>query len=468
MTAGQAAGRRVAMVTYFFPPLGGGGVQRTLKHIANLPQHGWQPVVITPRDPVYEIRDPKLVDGVAPGLEVHRSFILEPSRLYRWVVKVTGYRGRRSTSKLVRLAVEVPHTDRVVPGAGNIGVRPRLGLWANIARIAFFPDEQLGWVPFALRSLVRANRSRRIDALYSSSPPISVHLIAGLAKGRLGVPWIADFRDPWVGNAFAPPLPWIHERIQRRLERWIVRRADRVLFATPSLTRAYADRYPDIASRFVTMTNGYDRDDLQAIPSRPAFQDGKFRLIYAGSLYGEHELALFLDGLGRALSRDPSLRGRLRVEFVGWLSGNNQAIADRAVRSDMFAGIVTFEGFLPRNEALRRVASADAALHLLADEPGKGLFVAGKLFDYLGLDRPILAVVPEGDVRQILRELDWGVVADPEPEAIAAGLDRIVSAGPSDRRADPNGRYDRAVQGANLARLLDELIRSGARSASAA
>ncbi len=458
MTDRGKAQRRVAMVTYFFPPLGGGGVQRMLKYITYLPENGWRPVVFTPRNPVYEIRDPGLVSAVPENLEVRRSFIFEPSRIYRWLVKLTGYRGRmrslpRSGGVPGRDQDQTASTRSVASSQED--ARPRLGLWANIARLAFFPDEQLSWVPFALRSIRAVAKDEPFEAIISSSPPITAHLVAAWAKGPK-TPWIADFRDPWVDNAFAPELPWSHRRLRRRIERWIVHRADVALFATPALTSAYATRYPDVADRFVTMTNGYDREDfLRTVSGSRA--ENVFRIVYAGSLYGERELQLFTDGLARALDLWPELGDRLRVDFVGWISGNNQAVAERIARSETLGGIVSFIGFRPRAEALGRIAAADAALLILADEPGKGLFVPGKLYDYIGLDRPILAIVPDGDVRNILDELNWGVVVKPQPEAIAHGIERLVTnkqpAGP----ADPDGRYDRRAITTRLAALLDDV-----------
>lgn len=448
--------RRVAMVTYFFPPLGGGGVQRILKQATYLTRSGWLPVIFTPRNPVYEITDPKLVEAVPQDLEVRRSFLFEPSRIYRWLVRVTGYAGRRRLATRARPVnggarpeggTRTAKTPRPIPN------RQRLGLWASVARIVFFPDEQLTWVPFAVRSIRTAARARRFDAVLSSSPPITAHLVAGLARSR-DTPWIADFRDPWIGNAFASELPGLHRRIRIWLERWIVQRADMTLFATPSLRAAYALRYPELDSRFVTLTNGYDRRDLPGLDTTQSRHD-TFLLVYAGSLYGDHELEVFLEGLRRLLDRRPELREVLRVEFLGWLSGHNQAIAEEAAESAGLSRIVTFRGFLPRDEAMSRVAAADAGLLILGGEPGKGLFVPGKLFDYIGLNLAVLAVVPEGDVEAILQGLDWGVVVRPEPDAIAQGIAEIMTVRPLRSVADPEGRYDRVSLAADLAALLE-------------
>ena len=432
------------MVAYFFPPLGGGGIQRVLKFATYLPRAGWQPVVVTPRDADYEPMDPDLVSQIPPEAEVHRSFCWEPSRLYRWLVRVTRYRPASSGARATAAR------------AGDSAAVSNPGRWARLADILFFPDLQIFWVPFAVRSGLRAHRARPVSAIYSSSPPVTTHLIAGLLKRSTGLPWVADFRDPWIGNVYAAELPRPHRWLRKRVERWIVHHADRVVFATPSLTQEYADRYPDRADHFVTITNGYDAIDLATISRE--HQPGRiFSLVYTGSLYSHSELPTFLDGVERFLERDPGGRGRLRVEFVGLLNARNQAIAEWYSAPERLGGVVAFDGFLPHREALRRLESADAALLLVAGDPGKEIVISGKLYEYIGADKQVLAMVPEGDARSILKELDWGVIADPDADSVADALARLISmplpAGP----ADPDQRYERARLAADLGRILDDV-----------
>src|SRR4051794_22788858 len=227
MKDGASPERRIAIVTYFFPPLGGVGVQRMLKHATYLTRFGWRPVIFTPRDPAYEIRDPSLAKTVPPDLEVHRSLIVEPIRIYRWLARLWSLRRTRSTvGPRGRAAAEVPARESSDAKHGRDGLRR---WWLAVGRIAFFPDQQLAWIPFAGPSIRAASRDRPFDAVMSSSPPITAHLVAGVAR-RPGTRWIADFRDPWIDNAFAPGLPWFHSRLMVKIERWIVRRADLCLF----------------------------------------------------------------------------------------------------------------------------------------------------------------------------------------------------------------------------------------------
>jgi glycosyltransferase involved in cell wall biosynthesis len=453
--------RRLLVVAYFFPPLGGIGVQRTLKYVRYLAEHGWSSVVVAPRGAVYRVMDPALAGELPTGIEVHRAFCYEPARLRQDLRRAArGLTPERGDGK----GREGNGRDGAMAGHGF----PRRMLeaaWRAWVWGAFVPDEQMGWVPFAVRAGITAHR-RPVDAIYSSSPPASGHLAAGLIKGLIRRPWIADFRDPWVGNTFAPRTSRLRARLEAWMERWVIRHADRVIFATPSLTVSYARRYPQRRHRFVTIPNGYDPADLprhdasaeRAPSARPSNDAGarRFRLVYAGSVYGELELRLFVQGLTEALRRRPDLVERLRVEFVGWMTEPNRRLLASA--SDAVRDVVDVLGFRPRAEALKRLATADAALIILGNDWEKGTFVPAKLYEAIGLDLPVLAIVPPGDARTVLAELGWGTVVDPEPTAIAAALERLPEQPQPEGRADPEGRFERGRLAARLAALLDELV----------
>ena len=307
----------------------------------------------------------------------------------------------------------------------------------------------------------RAHARAPLAALHSSSSPVSAHVAAAIASRQLGIPWVADFRDPWVENPVDPAMGRIDAWRRRTLEAWIVRTADRVTFATPSLHDAYVRRYPGRAGRFSVIENGYDRAELPPPPARGAARDDVRRLVYAGSLYRPSELATFLDGVAALLDRRPDVAARLRIEFIGSTTDACKAVAAaRLVRADL-ASVVTFTPFLPRAEALRRLADADAALTLLGPGPGMEQFIGAKLYDAIGLDRPVVAMLPPGDAREVLAGLDWGIVCDPEPASVADALERFLDAPPPDRPADPDGRYDRAMLARRLGSLLDEVRADG-------
>jgi hypothetical protein len=334
------------------------------------------------------------------------------------------------------------------------------GLIARVRRLLAIPDDQAGWIPDALRvghSLVRDGAP---DAIFSSSSPISAHVVAGVLARTHHLPWIAEFRDPWLDNPIAGPVAGGTRRLQATIERAIVRRADRVIFVTPSLLALYAARYPRHSARFRLVSNGYERssDDTVTKRSTPSTNHDCFRLVYAGSLYRPAELATFLAGVKLLLVRQPDLRNRLRIEFVGYVSAQCRPILDAATTADGLGSIVSAIGYLPRASALDRVREANAALTLLGRGPGAGLFVGAKLYDYIGLNKQVFAMLPDGDARDLLQRLDWGIIAYPEPISVADGLERLLDAPPPGRTADPKGLFDRARLASDVGGILDEAV----------
>jgi glycosyltransferase involved in cell wall biosynthesis len=430
------------MVLYHFPPLGGVSMPRAVRNVQYLPSDGWTPVVVTPRDAAWEPKDPSSLGLLPPALEVIRTNSVEAGHLRPAVGRLRSL-----------LAPRLSARPNATPGSGIAGVgTTATGRAGLIRQRLFFPDDQVGWVPFAVRSALKAHRSNPFDAVFSTSFPVSAHLVAGTFKRLTGVPWVAEFRDPWVGNVLPVPLPWMQRRLQVKLERWIVRTADRVVCVTPRLARMYQERYP--GARIEVIPNGYDRSEA-LLGDRPARTDKRFRIVYTGTLYRPTELEVFLAGLDLLLSHQPAIAEQVEIVLYGLMADSCRAVIARYLAAGRLTGVVRVAGFVPRQEALAAVADADAALVLLAGGPGMDLFVGGKLYDYLGQNRQILAMVPPGDARDVLSGLGWGVVADPTPEGVEDGLKRLLGAVRPARPADPEGRYDRVRLASMLAGVLD-------------
>ena len=255
----------------------------------------------------------------------------------------------------------------------------------------FFPDPEIGWMPFAIAAAVRAHSIVRLDVLYSTSSPVSAHLVAGTVK-RLTGPWVAEFRDPSVDSPLIQPLPWLHRRLQSRIECWIVHSADRLVSLSPSTAQIYRRRYPD-APAISAITNGHDAYEVVDGP-RPRTVPGRFLIVWTGTLYRPNELEMFLEALKALIARRPNVASRLAVHFYGHVSGSFQPIAGRYGHDPRLHGVLHFHGFVPRRAALEALADADAALVMLGDGPGIGQFVPGKLFDYIGQSKQVLAVLP--------------------------------------------------------------------------
>ena len=428
---------RVLVVTYYFPPAGGPGVQRVLKTVRYLREAGFEPVVLTVDDGAFPSRDPGLAADVPDGVEVIRTRAPDPLALYgRW-------------------------TGRGVPTGAveGRGARARLALWVRANM--FLPDARVGWVPFARHAgrMRLAEAARRVDpfaAVLTSGPPHSVHLV-GRRLQRTGVPWLADFRDPWTAINFYGDLPMSRpaRALDRFLERRVLRQADAVTTVSPTWARLL-ERQGGLAPGSVAVVhNGVDEADLGAARDVAVRRDA-FVLAHVGSLYATRDPSAVWEAVGRL--RAAGGVERLVVRLVGR--------TDEAVlRSARATGApVEAVPYVSHSEAVRE--QARAALLLLSVEPfpaDRGM-VTGKLYEYLASGRPVLGVGPaDGDAAALLAETDGGAMfARDDVDGVAAELARQYRAwaagAPLAGAAWPAvAPYTRRAQTARLADVIRSL-----------
>ncbi|MHB8458855.1 MAG: glycosyltransferase [Candidatus Limnocylindrales bacterium] len=427
-----------------------------------MPRYGWRAIVVAPAGARSEPVDQAALALIPASARVVRTRYLELHNL-RPLVRIVramlgGWLDRPplQTAANANLAANSPdETSTITLGAPGGRRRTEVVRGRATTRIAWvrrrlmFPDNQLGWLPFAVMAGMRACWTWAPEAIYSTGPPVTAHVAAGIISRLMGLPWIAEFRDPWLGNALEQPHPWIERRLRTKVERWIVRSAARIVCVTPTLTNLYRQRYPGAAVE--TITNGYDRSE--ALPRFDRRADEPFRLVYAGTIDRPRELQTFLDGLSELVRRHPDVRDRLRVTFFGRVSEPCGVIAASFAEASL-GGILRMEGFVPRSIAVRALSEADSALVLLGDGPGMNLFVPGKLYDCIGLSRQLFAMLPQGDARDLLHELGWGILADPDPVSVERGLERLLEAAAPERVADPERRFDRELLTMRIAAAL--------------
>lgn len=360
--------RRVLLLAYHFPPLGGAGVQRTLKYVKYLPDFGWQPATITGPARGGALSDPSLLDELR-GAQVMRT----PAAL--------------------------------LPAWLPWRVRNAISRWLLIT------DDQAGWGPFALTAATRLIRRGGIDALYTTSTPYTAHLVGLRLQQRFGLPWIADFRDPWAENtALKPPTAWHRQRI-RRWEGQVVRAADRVTVVSEPMAAAMQAAYPTLPlAHFLTLPNGYDPDDFaQATPAAPD-NPPRMTWVYSGSFYGQRRAQPFLQALHAALTAGRIPRAQMRVR----LAGNVGHATAEDVRSLDLDDVVELPGYLPHRESIGHLLAADALLLMVAPGPGSAGVLTGKLFEYLAAGKPILGLTPPSAAAELIRESRAGVVINPD------------------------------------------------------
>jgi glycosyltransferase involved in cell wall biosynthesis len=414
---------KVLLVSLYFPPAGGGGVQRALKFATHLPALGIETHVLAPDDPKW----------------VHADAELQPPT-QAWVhrARYIGPRGRKPAEELY----------------GRSG----LDLVSRHARLAFrrvlVPDENVSWNLTAIPAALRIVRREGIDVVLTTSPPSSVHLVGAAVKRLTGVRWVADLRDSLVAHP--------HRRAESRLVRAketgsravaarVARSADAIVAVSDAIAEETRALRPK--GRVVTIANGCDFDDFAGLEYRPA---SRFRITHTGSFFGKRSPRPFLEALA-----DTDLD--IVARFVGDFRSSDRDWAEGLSLGDRLELLP----YVPRRRSLELQRDSEALLLLVPEAGGRGRGVlSGKVFEYLAAERPILAAVPpDGAAAQLLRETGAAIVAPPDDvAAIRAGLVELVERW---RSGGLNGtplseelreRLSREARSEELADLLRSLV----------
>lgn len=391
------------------------GVQRSVKFVRYLPSHGWQPTVLT-TSAKPALTDLDMARQVPPQTEI---------------VRVGG----------LVLPVSWPW-------------RLRYGIRQWILTV----DDRIGWLPFAVRRARRLLQQNAFDAIYSTSGPYTDHLVALRLKRDTGLPWVADFRDPWLDNFSQQFATRVHRAVCAYLERQVIEAADRILVVSEQMRTQFLNRYPFLSpSNCIILPNGFDPNDSESLT--PADRDNRFTIVYTGSLYGAQSARTFLTALSDCLHDEKIPHPDIRVRFVG-LAG----IETREQVQELEVGsVVEFLGFVPHQQALAHQLAADLLLLIVGSGPGAASVSTGKVYEYLAAGKPILALAPPSAAAALVEEAEVGTIAPPDdPEAIAVALTKLYRdwrEGQLRVRSNPAilARYDRRNQTARLAQIFDEL-----------
>jgi glycosyltransferase involved in cell wall biosynthesis len=413
----------VVFLAYNFPPMGGGGVQRSAKFVKYLPQFGWVPTVLAADDPHYWARDDTLLGDISSDITVKRLSPTRPHLLYHLLSKITSE--------------------------------------ANFRRIAdsvLIPDDRVLW---AIRAALRARalvRARAIRVIYTTSPPHSTHISGLILKRMTGLPWVADFRDPWTRDfRYDPPTRWVR-RAHTACERTILNKADRVICITESARQKYIEDFGIEPQRLVTIYNGFDASDFPLDPGRRRAPARRIVITHSGSFYGVYFPELFFRALAAALDADPDLGGRVSVRFVG--------VMEKAIEEKILAilpGRSEFSGYISHPEAVKAMAESDINLIALPVDREASYHVPGKLFEYLAAGRPILAVAPRGETARIIESAGAGMVlSDSTISELSDALRRTIRVLAEAKGRAPDaaviGEFERRNLTRRLARVFDNAI----------
>jgi glycosyltransferase involved in cell wall biosynthesis len=423
----EAGRQHVVIVAYYFPPLGGSGVQRVAKWAKYLPQNGWDVTVLTVEPGSYFAFDQTLLDEVeAAGVRIIRTRSLDPTRI----------RGKRG-------AVRMP-SER----------KRKLFTW--LTGFFFLPDNKRGWMSHARRAFNQVSDGAAVDLVLSSAPPYTSLRVGGALAEYLDVPHVVDYRDDWIDNPrHRYPTP-LHKGWHQRQERSVIGGASAVLTINKSIADLLEQRHPGLKA--CVLPQGFDPDDVPEFAKETGY---RLRLTYSGMFYDAQQPDTMLRAVAILKQRDPRLADILELRFVGLFPEEKRALVEKLGLTD----IVRFSGYVTHAESVSELMNADVLWMIVGHQKGEHMISTGKLYEYMGTRRPILALAPEGEVRNALSGYDacWTVLPD-DAEGTASILATLLQRHASGSLPIGNAKwiqqYDRRRQALILAKILNTQVSS--------
>lgn len=391
--------KRVLIITYYWPPSGGSGVQRWLKMSKYLPENGWQPVIYTADDAEYPVEDQSLMSDVAPETEVIRRSIVEPYSFYKKFLGIK--KGEKVKAGFIN------------EGVKKTGWKESLSVW--LRGNLFIPDARCWWIKPSVRYLKKYLKEHPVDAIISTGPPHSMHLIASTLHKKLNIPWVADFRDPWTDIDYYKDLKLTRrsDRKHHRLERQVLSEATRVVTVGWDCAKGLENHG---AKDVVVITNGYDDMSVKTFPETSPKQDNKvFTMSHIGIIGANRNPEMFWQAIYELIHNtdETEVKTRLIAYLRVRLIGQMDCSVVESIKRNHIENYVEIIPYIPHNQVIAEQQKSDVLLLFVNNTPNAKGILTGKIFEYMASGRPILCIGPEdGDSARILNETQTGVTVD--------------------------------------------------------
>ena len=372
---------KVLIITYYWPPGGGAGVQRWLKFAKFLPEYGWEPVILTvdPEYAAYPAIDTSLTQDLPETLQIYRTRAIDWFRIYS-----------ADKSK--------------IPSAG-FASNPQHSFKGRVSRFIrgnfFIPDPRRGWNRFAFKKACELLEKEKIVTIVTTSPPHSTQLIGiKLKKKYPNLKWIADIRDPWTDiyyyNQFYPTL--ISKMIDSGYERQVLKKADRIISVGFMLKELFAGKLPESRSKIEVITNGFDEEDFKNIRRD---EPSVFTITYVGTLSEKYPVTGFLNAL-----KELSNENDFILRIVGKIPENIKKQVSASVKNES----LKFIPYTEHKQAITYMINSSLLLLIIPEAGDNRLIITGKIFEYIASERPILCIGPlDGEASKIISELNAGI-----------------------------------------------------------
>lgn len=428
----------ILFISYYFPPMGGGGVQRILKFLKYWNYKKYDVSVLTVKPSYAYAEDPSLESEIPAALSVFRSSTFDPFRFLFLLKKF--------------LPASISARSGPVKESGQ--------LLRRFSNFFLLPDSRIPWFPLALKHLGRIHRSHPVDLIIATMPPFTAGIIAHYANRFWKIPYLLDFRDAWTCNPYLPSVTVLHQAVQEKLEQQATQAADGYVFVNPSLGDYYQKKYDFITDQNCSVVrNGYDLDDFIAKDVRGRYDaHSSFKIGIMGTIYSQGNAPVtLLEAFSRLLEKEPQLAQKLKLIFIGkWTRAFHSKIASLNLDSQ-----VELIQYSAHREALALAKEWDAlALALHSGIAGSDMVTPGRIYEYLYLKKPVLAMCTlNSDLATLINKCDAGEVIDyQDVQGILDILTSWLRKGPRKYLFKNLSQYDRKIQSHEMMKFVDMFV----------
>jgi glycosyltransferase involved in cell wall biosynthesis len=380
--------KKVLIITYYWIPSGGAGVQRWVKFAKYLHDFGWEPIIYTPENPEYPSIDKSFEKDIPIDIQIIKTPIWEPYNFYR---KLAGKKNEPINAGFISENKEQSWKDK-------------LSIW--IRGNFLIPDPRRFWIKPSVKFLTSYLKENPVDAVITTGPPHSMHFIGlGLKRNFPKLPWLADFRDPWTNIDFYKELnlSFISNKIHHRLENKIIQNADCIVVVSKGMKEEYELLQP---KKIEVVTNGYDETDVKTERIKP---DEKFSISHIGTLNASRNPRTLWKVLSQICNENPDFKADLQIQLVGKV---DFSVLEGINRLNLMDNLSKFE-YLSHSEAIAKQQSSQILLLLINQSANAKGILTGKFYEYLAAKRPVLAIGPtDGDAAAILNETGAGKIVN--------------------------------------------------------
>jgi len=431
--------KKVLIITYYWPPSGGAGVQRWLKFVKYLREYGWEPVVFTAEGGELPVVDKSLGKDVPSGIEVITEPIWEPYSAYK---------------KLIGQKKE----DKIQTGFLTENKKPklmeRLSIW--VRGNLFIPDARKFWIKPSVKNLSNYLNENKVDVIVSNGPPHTTHMIGLALKKKFNIPWLADFRDPWTNIDFYDKLmlsKWADKK-HHRLEDAVIKHADALVTVSPNWAKDFKEQSKH---DFNVIYNGFDEKDFS---DKEVELDQKFSIVHIGSMNKDRNPHNLWEVLGEICSEIEGFSKDLEIKMVG---PTDIAIKNALIENNLSENINKID-YVPHSEVVTYLLGAQLLLLPINDTPNSLGVIPGKLFEYLAARRPIICIGPlKGDSCRIINETQAGYTfsfnnKSDLKSALISLYNEYTETGKVESSSNSIEKFTRRNLTGQMAELLNEIV----------